>query len=63
MRRGTQFTCFTSTNVQILTAEGLRDRAVTYSAIIYCMRCMVAREIPLNQGECLLKSRCADVLE
>ena len=25
-------------------------KAVTYSAIIYCMRCMVARDIPLNQG-------------
>jgi 5-oxoprolinase (ATP-hydrolysing) len=24
--------------------------AVTYSAIIYCLRCMVTREIPLNQG-------------
>ena len=38
MRRGTQFTCFTSTNVQILTAggelEGLRGRAVTYEGSI-----------------------------
>ena len=25
-------------------------KAVTYSAIIYCMRCMVARDVPLNQG-------------
>jgi len=25
-------------------------RAVTYSAIIYCLRCLVRREIPLNQG-------------
>eukprot|EP00039_Didymoeca_costata_P007096 m.96244 g.96244 ORF g.96244 m.96244 type:complete len:1284 (-) comp13538_c0_seq1:326-4177(-) len=25
-------------------------RAVTYSAIIYCMRCMVGYDIPLNQG-------------
>mgnify|MGYP002385859386 CR=1 FL=1 len=24
--------------------------AVTYSAIIYCLRCMVQREVPLNQG-------------
>ncbi|CAG0914660.1 unnamed protein product [Notodromas monacha] len=24
--------------------------AITYSAIIYCLRCMVARDIPLNQG-------------
>lgn len=25
-------------------------RAVTYSAIIYCLRCMVEADIPLNQG-------------
>ncbi|KAJ3006911.1 hypothetical protein HKX48_009414 [Thoreauomyces humboldtii] len=25
-------------------------RAITFSAIIYCLRCMVASEIPLNQG-------------
>lgn len=25
-------------------------RAVTYSAIIYCLRCLVKRDIPLNQG-------------
>ena len=25
-------------------------RAVTYSAIIYCLRCMVGHDIPLNQG-------------
>lgn len=25
-------------------------RAVTYSAIIYCLRCLVKRNIPLNQG-------------
>ena len=24
--------------------------AVTYSAIIYCLRCLVASDIPLNQG-------------
>jgi len=24
--------------------------AVTYSAIIYCLRCMVDADIPLNQG-------------
>lgn len=30
--------------------------AVTYSAIIYCLRCMVQREIPLNQG-CLAPVR------
>jgi len=25
-------------------------RAVTYSALIYCLRCLVNEEIPLNQG-------------
>ncbi|ESO12019.1 hypothetical protein HELRODRAFT_105203 [Helobdella robusta] len=25
-------------------------KAVTYSAIIYCLRCMIGQEIPLNQG-------------
>ena len=25
-------------------------RAVTYSAIIYCLRCMIGHDIPLNQG-------------
>eukprot|EP00474_Spongospora_subterranea_P010032 CRZ10490.1 hypothetical protein [Spongospora subterranea] len=25
-------------------------RAITYSAIIYCLRCLVRRDIPLNQG-------------
>lgn len=25
-------------------------RAVTMSAVIYCLRCLVRREIPLNQG-------------
>lgn len=24
--------------------------AVTYSAIIYCLRCLISEEIPLNQG-------------
>ncbi|KUM58596.1 hypothetical protein ACN42_g8544 [Penicillium freii] len=24
--------------------------AVTYSAIIYCLRCLISAEIPLNQG-------------
>ena len=28
-------------------------KSVTYSAIIYCLRCLVKQEIPLNQG-CLL---------
>ena len=25
-------------------------RAITLSAIIYCLRCMIAHDIPLNQG-------------
>eukprot|EP00050_Salpingoeca_kvevrii_P016203 m.53371 g.53371 ORF g.53371 m.53371 type:complete len:1267 (+) comp6761_c0_seq2:127-3927(+) len=25
-------------------------RAITYSAVIYCMRCMVGHDVPLNQG-------------
>lgn len=24
--------------------------AVTYSAIIYCLRCLISEDIPLNQG-------------
>lgn len=25
-------------------------KAVTYSAIIYCLRCLISDDIPLNQG-------------
>ena len=40
---------FSGTSVQIhgnLNAP----RAITYSAIIYCLRCLVDRDVPLNQG-------------
>jgi 5-oxoprolinase (ATP-hydrolysing) len=38
-------------------------KSVTYSAVIYCLRCMVQRDIPLNQGclnpiQILIPDRC-----
>lgn len=46
---GTAHFDFTGTGPQVL-GNCNAPKAVTYSAIIYCMRCMVARDIPLNQG-------------
>jgi len=40
---------FTGTGPQVFGNLNA-PKAVTYSAIIYCMRCMVARDVPLNQG-------------
>jgi len=39
--RGTGYQVFGNTNA---------PRAITLSAIIYCMRCMVGHDVPLNQG-------------
>jgi len=43
---------FTGTGLQVLGNTN-NPRAVTMSAIIYCLRCLVNKEIPLNQG-CLV---------
>jgi 5-oxoprolinase (ATP-hydrolysing) len=40
---------FTGTSYQVYGNINT-PKAVTYSAIIYCMRCLVNSEIPLNQG-------------
>lgn len=40
---------FTGTGLEILGNLNA-PRAVTYSAVIYCLRCMVGYDIPLNQG-------------
>lgn len=40
---------FTGTGPQVL-GNWNAPRAVTYSAVIYCLRCMVHMDIPLNQG-------------
>lgn len=40
---------FSGTGIQVLGNTN-NPRAVTMSAIIYCLRCLVNKEIPLNQG-------------
>ena len=40
---------FTGTGPQVY-ANTNAPRAVTYSAIIYCLRCLVGSDVPLNQG-------------
>eukprot|EP00051_Salpingoeca_urceolata_P022214 m.356756 g.356756 ORF g.356756 m.356756 type:complete len:131 (+) comp19933_c0_seq4:248-640(+) len=40
---------FTGTGVQVL-GNCNAPRAVAYSGVIYCLRCMVGHEVPLNQG-------------
>ncbi|PNS17487.1 hypothetical protein CAC42_8030 [Sphaceloma murrayae] len=46
---------FTGTGAQVY-ANTNAPEAVTYSAIIYCLRCLIAQDIPLNQG-CLAPIR------
>jgi len=46
---GTAVFDFTGTASQV-HGNTNAPKAVTYSAIIYCLRCMVRRTIPLNQG-------------
>jgi N-methylhydantoinase B/oxoprolinase/acetone carboxylase alpha subunit len=48
-RRGTAHFDFAGTGAEVL-GNCNAPRAVTFSAIIYALRCMVARDIPLNQG-------------
>lgn len=48
-RDGSAVFDFTGTGVQVFGNTNA-PRAVTYSAIIYCLRCLVKRDIPLNQG-------------
>lgn len=38
------------TNEYLLTGNINAPEAVTYSAIIYCLRCLISEDIPLNQG-------------
>lgn len=40
---------FEGTGPEVLTSCNT-PKAVTMSAIIYCLRCLVGRDIPLNQG-------------
>jgi len=40
---------FTGTGPEVLGNTN-SPRAVTYSALIYCLRCLVKRDVPLNQG-------------
>ncbi|KAK6747127.1 hypothetical protein RB195_000386 [Necator americanus] len=40
---------FTGTGMEVISSCNC-PRAVTMSAIIYCLRCLVAKEIPLNSG-------------
>lgn len=40
---------FTGTSPEVYSNTNAPP-AVTYSAIIYCLRCLVKRDIPLNQG-------------
>lgn len=39
-------------NLLILSVIGNMNapEAITYSAIIYCLRCLISEDIPLNQG-------------
>eukprot|EP00455_Lapot_gusevi_P052856 TRINITY_DN8129_c0_g1_i2.p1 TRINITY_DN8129_c0_g1~~TRINITY_DN8129_c0_g1_i2.p1 ORF type:complete len:354 (+),score=114.14 TRINITY_DN8129_c0_g1_i2:43-1104(+) len=48
-RDGSAVFDFSGTGSQVLGNLNA-PRAVTYSAIIYCLRCLVQRDIPLNQG-------------
>jgi N-methylhydantoinase B/oxoprolinase/acetone carboxylase alpha subunit len=36
--------------IHIIEGNVNAPRAITTSAIIYCLRCLVKRDIPLNQG-------------
>ncbi len=54
-RDGSAVFDFTGTSPQV-HGNTNAPRAVTYSAVIYCLRCLVQRSIPLNQG-CLTPVR------
>ncbi|KAH8695906.1 putative 5-oxo-L-prolinase [Talaromyces proteolyticus] len=46
---GTAFFDFTGTGPEVYGNINAPE-AVTYSAIIYCLRCLISEDIPLNQG-------------
>lgn len=48
-KEGTAVFDFTGTDYQVYGNTNA-PRAITLSAIIYCMRCMVGHDVPLNQG-------------
>ena len=48
-RDGSAVFDFTGTSAEVYGNIN-SPRAVTYSAVIYCLRCLVKRDIPLNQG-------------
>ena len=48
-RDGSAVFDFTGTSPQVCGNLNA-PRAVTYSAVIYCLRCLVKKEIPLNHG-------------
>jgi len=47
--RGTAKFDFTGTDPEMF-GNCNAPRSITYSAIIYCLRCLVVADIPLNQG-------------
>ncbi len=50
---------FTGTGAQVL-GNCNAPKAITYSAVLYCLRCMVTRDIPMNQV-CVCVCVCACV--
>jgi 5-oxoprolinase (ATP-hydrolysing) len=48
-RSGSAIFDFSGTGAEVF-ANTNAPRAVTYSAVIYCLRCFVGRDVPLNQG-------------
>jgi len=48
-RTGSAVFDFEGTGAEVF-ANTNAPRAVTFSAVIYCLRCFVGRDIPLNQG-------------
>lgn len=47
-RQGSAVFDFSGTGVQVL-GNCNAPKAITYSAVLYCLRCMVTRDIPMNQ--------------
>ena len=48
-RTGSALFDFSGTGAEVFGNTNA-PRAVTYSAVIYCLRCFVGRDVPLNQG-------------
>ena len=54
-------TCFTSTKVQILTPEELRDAAATRLALFPQFICFIVTKVQILTPEELQDERCSDV--